>query len=154
MTTKLATLAEAEEDINDDDDEEEEDSNSDDNDNNLKTCTFNVPYFHYIDEEDVEEEQGGGFRNRSDHTWFSCSVEERCCNSSPHRYIVVSGTPLKILEHLLSDLRLDDQRGAPESRESGKLVDMGTSKHVNVVYRVTSVREYLYTRRSSISIEN
>ncbi|XP_010871634.1 rap guanine nucleotide exchange factor 5 isoform X2 [Esox lucius] len=39
------------------------------------------------------------------------------------RYVVVSGTPLKILEHLLSDLRLDDQREAPESRESELLLD-------------------------------
>ncbi|KAM9386327.1 rap guanine nucleotide exchange factor 5 [Pholidichthys leucotaenia] len=39
------------------------------------------------------------------------------------RYVVVSGTPLKILEHLLSDLRLDDQRGAPENRESEMLLD-------------------------------
>ncbi|XP_077403935.1 rap guanine nucleotide exchange factor (GEF) 5a [Vanacampus margaritifer] len=39
------------------------------------------------------------------------------------RYVVVSGTPLKILEHLLSDLRLDDQRGAPESTESEMLLD-------------------------------
>ncbi|XP_014033705.1 rap guanine nucleotide exchange factor 5 isoform X1 [Salmo salar] len=39
------------------------------------------------------------------------------------RYVVVSGTPLKILEHLLSDLRLDDQRGAPESRVSELLLD-------------------------------
>ncbi|XP_056154444.1 rap guanine nucleotide exchange factor 5 [Lampris incognitus] len=42
---------------------------------------------------------------------------------SNKRYVVVSGTPLKILEHLLSDLRLDDQRGAPESRESEMLLD-------------------------------
>lgn len=39
------------------------------------------------------------------------------------RYVVVSGTPLKILEHLLSDLRLDDQRGAHENRESEMLLD-------------------------------
>ncbi|XP_028317425.1 rap guanine nucleotide exchange factor 5 isoform X2 [Gouania willdenowi] len=39
------------------------------------------------------------------------------------RYVVVSGTPLKILEHLLSDLQLDDQRGAPENRESEMLLD-------------------------------
>ncbi|XP_034016644.1 rap guanine nucleotide exchange factor 5 [Thalassophryne amazonica] len=39
------------------------------------------------------------------------------------RYVVVSGTPLKILEHLLSDLRLDDQREVPESRESEMLLD-------------------------------
>ncbi|KAM6959559.1 rap guanine nucleotide exchange factor 5 [Aplochiton taeniatus] len=42
---------------------------------------------------------------------------------SDKRYVVVSGTPLKILEHLLSDLRLDDQRGAPEIRESETLLD-------------------------------
>ncbi|CAL8362270.1 unnamed protein product [Arctogadus glacialis] len=39
------------------------------------------------------------------------------------RYVVVSGTPLKILEHLLSDLRLDEERGAPESRDSEVLLD-------------------------------
>uniref|UniRef100_A0A672YEY6 Rap guanine nucleotide exchange factor (GEF) 5a n=1 Tax=Sphaeramia orbicularis TaxID=375764 RepID=A0A672YEY6_9TELE len=43
--------------------------------------------------------------------------------SPSDRYVVVSGTPLKILEHLLSDLRLDDQRGAPENRESEMLLD-------------------------------
>uniref|UniRef100_A0A8C6L0U1 DEP domain-containing protein n=1 Tax=Nothobranchius furzeri TaxID=105023 RepID=A0A8C6L0U1_NOTFU len=43
---------------------------------------------------------------------------EEDCNK---RYVVVSGTPLKILEHLLSDLRLDDQRGTPENRESDTL---------------------------------
>nr|XP_040044458.1 LOW QUALITY PROTEIN: rap guanine nucleotide exchange factor 5 [Gasterosteus aculeatus aculeatus] len=47
------------------------------------------------------------------------SREEDC----DKRYVVVSGTPLKILEHLLSDLRLDDQRGAPECRESETLLD-------------------------------
>ncbi|XP_074542649.1 rap guanine nucleotide exchange factor 5 [Halichoeres trimaculatus] len=47
------------------------------------------------------------------------SREEDC----DKRYVVVSGTPLKILEHLLSDLRLDDQRGAPESKESEMLLD-------------------------------
>ncbi|XP_008299456.1 rap guanine nucleotide exchange factor 5 [Stegastes partitus] len=47
------------------------------------------------------------------------SREEDC----DKRYVVVSGTPLKILEHLLSDLRLDDQRGAPENRESEMLLD-------------------------------
>ncbi|XP_033831369.1 rap guanine nucleotide exchange factor 5 [Periophthalmus magnuspinnatus] len=44
-------------------------------------------------------------------------------DDSNKRYVVVSGTPLKILEHLLSDLRLDDQRGAPENRESEMLLD-------------------------------
>uniref|UniRef100_A0A8C0YDB0 Rap guanine nucleotide exchange factor 5 n=2 Tax=Cyprinus carpio TaxID=7962 RepID=A0A8C0YDB0_CYPCA len=39
------------------------------------------------------------------------------------RYVVVSGTPLKILEHLLSDLRLDEQQGATESKEAEMLLD-------------------------------
>uniref|UniRef100_A0A3P9HWW1 Rap guanine nucleotide exchange factor 5 n=1 Tax=Oryzias latipes TaxID=8090 RepID=A0A3P9HWW1_ORYLA len=44
-------------------------------------------------------------------------------DDSNKRYVVVSGTPLKILEHLLSDLRLDDHRGAQENRESEMLLD-------------------------------
>ncbi|XP_046690542.1 rap guanine nucleotide exchange factor 5 isoform X2 [Silurus meridionalis] len=39
------------------------------------------------------------------------------------RYVVVSGTPHKILEHLLSDLRLDEHQGATESKESEMLLD-------------------------------
>ncbi|XP_061885431.1 rap guanine nucleotide exchange factor 5-like isoform X2 [Entelurus aequoreus] len=45
------------------------------------------------------------------------------CREEDKRYVVVSGTPLKILEHLLSDLQLDDQRGALECRESEVLLD-------------------------------
>lgn len=125
MTTELATLAEAEEDIDNEDDEdsdvdeeEGEHSNHDENTSGSEICTFDVPHFRYIDDEDLEENKEG-----SDHTWYSFSPEEDCCNSSSYRYVVVSGTPLKILEHLLSDLRLDDQRGAQESRESGKFRD-------------------------------
>ncbi|XP_051991391.1 rap guanine nucleotide exchange factor 5-like isoform X2 [Xyrauchen texanus] len=39
------------------------------------------------------------------------------------RYVVVSGTPHKILEHLLSDLRLDEHQGASESKEAEMLLD-------------------------------
>ncbi|XP_059411573.1 rap guanine nucleotide exchange factor 5 isoform X2 [Carassius carassius] len=39
------------------------------------------------------------------------------------RYVVVSGTPQKILEHLLSDLRLDELQGATESKETEMLLD-------------------------------
>ncbi|KAK7139514.1 hypothetical protein R3I93_016600 [Phoxinus phoxinus] len=39
------------------------------------------------------------------------------------RYVVVSGTPHKILEHLLSDLRLDEHQGAAESKEAEMLLD-------------------------------
>lgn len=114
MTTKAAMLAEVEEDICSEDEEDSDGQGSDNHEgvSSSEICTFDVPYFRYIDDEDVEEELTNG-DNRY--------CEKDCCPSSPHRYVVVSGTPLKILEHLLSDLRLDDQRGAPESRESGKL---------------------------------
>lgn len=128
MTTELAALAEAEEDMEDEDDE---DSIDDEND---EDCTFDVPHFRYIDDEDVEEnneqERKGGWRDGSGRTCFSCSSDEGCGDSASYRYVVVSGTPLKILEHLLSDLRLDDQRGVPESRESGKFGDT----HVNIFH--------------------
>lgn len=127
MNTELATLAEAEEDIDDEDDEDSDDNdeeeqeegehgNHDVNTSGSEISTFDVPHFRYIDDEDLEQN-----KEERDHTWRSFSTEEDCCTSSSYRYVVVSGTPLKILEHLLSDLRLDDQRGAPESRESGKL---------------------------------
>lgn len=128
MTTELATLAKAEEDIDNEDEEDldDEDSSNDEDGSSSEICTFDVPHFRYIDDEDVEEEREGGLGNGSGRTWSSFSSEEDCCDSSSYRYVVVSGTPLKILEHLLSDLRLDEQRGAPESRESGKFVDTHT----------------------------
>uniref|UniRef100_A0A8C3AYF9 Rap guanine nucleotide exchange factor (GEF) 5a n=1 Tax=Cyclopterus lumpus TaxID=8103 RepID=A0A8C3AYF9_CYCLU len=116
MTTELATLAEAEEDIHDEDEEEDDvDSNDDEDGSSSEICTFDVPHFRYIDDDDdaeeiKEEEREEGWRDGSGRSW--CSSEDDCCNSSYYRYVVVSGTPLKILEHLLSDLRLDDQRGA------------------------------------------
>ncbi|KAM6909798.1 rap guanine nucleotide exchange factor 5-like [Xenentodon cancila] len=39
------------------------------------------------------------------------------------RYVVVSGTPEKILEHLLNDMTLDDDRGTPQSKDSDMLLD-------------------------------
>uniref|UniRef100_A0A674D8A1 Rap guanine nucleotide exchange factor (GEF) 5a n=1 Tax=Salmo trutta TaxID=8032 RepID=A0A674D8A1_SALTR len=94
----------------------------------------------YIDEEgeDEEEREERERRDSSSEEYYSCSsscASDRCvgmCVScvcvcvSPclcvtflcvclFRYVVVSGTPLKILEHLLSDLRLDDQRGELEA---------------------------------------
>ena len=128
MTTEVVTLAEAEEDI---DDEDEEDTDQDEDGGSSEICTFDVPHFRYIDEDDVEEEREGGWRNGSGRTWYTASSEEDYCDSSSYRYVVVSGTPLKILEHLLSDLRLDDQRGAPESRESGKFVHTHTRAHAH-----------------------
>ncbi|PWA15332.1 hypothetical protein CCH79_00008489 [Gambusia affinis] len=70
-----------------------------------------------------EEEKERRWRDGGGRTLFSSLFEEDVCDSSPYRYVVVSGTPLKILEHLLSDLRLDDQRGAMENRESEMLLD-------------------------------
>ncbi|XP_017282094.1 rap guanine nucleotide exchange factor 5-like isoform X2 [Kryptolebias marmoratus] len=39
------------------------------------------------------------------------------------RYVVVSGTPEKILEHLLNDLALDDDRGTTQEKESDTPLD-------------------------------
>ncbi|XP_067457875.1 rap guanine nucleotide exchange factor 5-like isoform X1 [Thunnus thynnus] len=39
------------------------------------------------------------------------------------RYMVVSGTPEKILEHLLNDLTLDDDQGITQGKESDTLLD-------------------------------
>ncbi|KAG9278967.1 rap guanine nucleotide exchange factor 5 isoform X1 [Astyanax mexicanus] len=44
-------------------------------------------------------------------------------DESDRRYVVVSGTPHKILEHLLSDLRLDEHQGATEGKEAEMLLD-------------------------------
>ncbi|KAH0513431.1 Rap guanine nucleotide exchange factor 5 [Microtus ochrogaster] len=64
----------------------------------LPLPTFDVPYFKYIDEEDEEDEWGS--RSQS-------STEEDSVDSLlSDRYMVVSGTPEKILEHLLNDLHL------------------------------------------------
>lgn len=125
-TTELATLAKAEEDIDNEDEEDTDDEDGSDGDDcgRSEICTFDVPHFRYIDEdveENKEEARERGLRNGTARTWCSFSCEEDCRDSSSYRYVVVSGTPLKILEHLLSDLRLDEQRGAPES---GKFVDM------------------------------
>lgn len=115
-TSVRATLAEAEEDI----DSEDGKDSGDESESDGGGSAFDVPSFPYIDDEDADDGRQG---------WWSFSSEEDCPCSSCRRYVVVSGTPLKILEHLLSDLRLDDQRGAPESRESGEFVDTRARTH-------------------------
>uniref|UniRef100_A0A3Q3LLR0 Rap guanine nucleotide exchange factor 5 n=1 Tax=Mastacembelus armatus TaxID=205130 RepID=A0A3Q3LLR0_9TELE len=99
----------------DDDDDEEENSNHDENASSSGICTFDVPSFRYIDEDDVEEskeyEREEHWRDGSGQSWYSCSTEDDRCDSSSFRYVVVSGTPLKILEHLLSDLHLTEIAG-------------------------------------------
>uniref|UniRef100_A0A8C7ZGP2 Rap guanine nucleotide exchange factor 5 n=1 Tax=Oryzias sinensis TaxID=183150 RepID=A0A8C7ZGP2_9TELE len=70
----------------------------------LTMPTFDVPYFRYIDDEGAEgEEEWSCSRSLS-------SIEEDSSADSAvsDRYVVVSGTPEKILEHLLSDMALDD----------------------------------------------
>uniref|UniRef100_A0A8C7KPL3 Rap guanine nucleotide exchange factor 5 n=1 Tax=Oncorhynchus kisutch TaxID=8019 RepID=A0A8C7KPL3_ONCKI len=66
-----------------------------------KVPTFDVPYFRYIDEEESEGEGDG------EEVWSSSrslsSIEDDSSSDSvvSDRYVVVSGTPEKILEHLL-----------------------------------------------------
>uniref|UniRef100_A0A3Q4HP23 Rap guanine nucleotide exchange factor 5 n=1 Tax=Neolamprologus brichardi TaxID=32507 RepID=A0A3Q4HP23_NEOBR len=81
--------------------------------------TFDVPYFRYIDDEGTEgEEEWSSSRSLS-------SFEEDSSNDSvvSDRYMVVSGTPEKILEHLLNDLTLDEDRGMTQGKESDTLLD-------------------------------
>ncbi|OXB74576.1 UNVERIFIED_CONTAM: hypothetical protein H355_006446 [Colinus virginianus] len=69
--------------------------------------TFDVPYFKYIDEEDEEDE----WSSRSQ----SSTEDDSGDSLLSDRYVVVSGTPERILEHLLSDLHLE----AAQDKETG-----------------------------------
>lgn len=108
ISSSRATLAQAEEDVDSEDETDGEDEGGEDE----GGPAFDVASLPFIDEE-------------GEWDWRCPSPADPADPAPPHsarcRYVVVSGTPLKILEHLLSDLRLDDQRGAPESRESGEL---------------------------------
>lgn len=78
--------------------------------------TFDVPYFRYIDDEGADgEEEWNSSRSLS-------SIEEDSSADSAvsDRYVVVSGTPEKILEHLLNDMTLDDDQGTAQTKESGQ----------------------------------
>lgn len=75
----------------------------------LPLPTFDVPYFKYIDEEDEDDE----WSSRSQSSTEDDSVDSLLSD----RYVVVSGTPEKILEHLLNDLHLADV----QHKETGKL---------------------------------
>ncbi|TKC53926.1 hypothetical protein EI555_010050, partial [Monodon monoceros] len=66
----------------------------------LPLPTFDVPSFKYIDEEDEDEE----WSSRSQSSTEDDSVDSLLSD----RYVVVSGTPEKILEHLLNDLHLEE----------------------------------------------
>uniref|UniRef100_A0A3Q3LNS1 Rap guanine nucleotide exchange factor 5 n=1 Tax=Labrus bergylta TaxID=56723 RepID=A0A3Q3LNS1_9LABR len=72
----------------------------------LTMPTFDVPYFRYIDDEGTEgEEEWSSSRSLS-------SIDEDSSTDSvvSDRYVVVSGTPEKILEHLLNDMTLDEEQ--------------------------------------------
>eukprot|EP00069_Balaena_mysticetus_P007959 bmy_19543T0 len=66
----------------------------------LPLPTFDVPYFKYIDEEGEDEE----WSSRSQ----SPAEDDSVGSLLSDRYVVVSGTPEKILEHLLNDLHLEE----------------------------------------------
>lgn len=77
-------------------------------DRELPLPTFDVPYFKYIDEEDEDD----GWSSRSQSSTEDDSVDSLISD----RYVVVSGTPEKILEHLLNDLHLEEV----QDKETGK----------------------------------
>uniref|UniRef100_H3DM65 Rap guanine nucleotide exchange factor 5 n=1 Tax=Tetraodon nigroviridis TaxID=99883 RepID=H3DM65_TETNG len=81
----------------------------------LTMPTFDVPYFRYIDDEGTEgEEEWSSSRSLS-------SIEEDSSTDSAvsDRYVVVSGTPEKILEHLLNELTLEED----QPKEAETLLD-------------------------------
>uniref|UniRef100_A0A3Q2QQ09 Rap guanine nucleotide exchange factor 5 n=1 Tax=Fundulus heteroclitus TaxID=8078 RepID=A0A3Q2QQ09_FUNHE len=81
--------------------------------------TFDVPYFRYIDDEGTEgEEEWSSSRSLS-----SIGRDSSADSVVSDRYAVVSGTPEKILEHLLSDMTLEDDRGTTQAKESDMLLD-------------------------------
>uniref|UniRef100_A0A3Q3C8S6 Rap guanine nucleotide exchange factor 5 n=1 Tax=Haplochromis burtoni TaxID=8153 RepID=A0A3Q3C8S6_HAPBU len=114
-----AALVEQEEDEEDEEGSEKSSSDSTSRAEPVTMPTFDVPYFRYIDDEGTEgEEEWSSSRSLS-------SFEEDSSNDSvvSDRYMVVSGTPEKILEHLLNDLTLDEDRGITQGKESDTLLD-------------------------------
>ncbi|XP_064204061.1 rap guanine nucleotide exchange factor 5b isoform X4 [Anguilla rostrata] len=117
-----AALVEEEEDEEDEEGSCDSGSSSSVSGEAVSVPTFDVPYFRYIDEEgeeETEEEEWSSSRSLS-------SAEDDSTDSSSllsDRYVVVSGTPEKILEHLLSDLRLDDGQVTTQGKEAETLLD-------------------------------
>ncbi|KAA0703061.1 Rap guanine nucleotide exchange factor 5 M-Ras-regulated [Triplophysa tibetana] len=111
-----AALVEQEED-------DEEDESSDTSSAERATVpTFDVPYFRYIDEEGEEEEgeEEGWCSSRS---LSSIDEEDFSDSSVSHRYAAVPATPEKVLDHLLDQLRMDEEQRNPQSRETEILLD-------------------------------
>ncbi|XP_076016740.1 rap guanine nucleotide exchange factor 5b isoform X2 [Genypterus blacodes] len=114
-----AALVEQEEDEDDEEGSEESSSDSTSRVEVVTMPTFDVPYFRYIDEEGTEgEEEWSSSRSLS-------SIEEDSSTDSvvSDRYTVVSGTPEKILEHLLNELMLEDDQGTTQGKETDSLLD-------------------------------
>lgn len=109
--------------VEQEEDEEEEEGSEDSRSDSISQAepltmpTFDVPYFRYIDDEGTEgEEEWSSSRSLS-------SIEEDSSTDSAvsDRYVVVSGTPEKILEHLLNELTLEEDQGTrtTHGKESG-----------------------------------
>uniref|UniRef100_A0A672GEA3 Rap guanine nucleotide exchange factor 5 n=1 Tax=Salarias fasciatus TaxID=181472 RepID=A0A672GEA3_SALFA len=114
-----AALVEQEEDEEDEEGSEESSADSTSRAEPLTMPTFDVPYFRYIDDEGTEgEEEWSSSRSLS-------SIEEDSSTDSvvSDRYVVVSGTPEKILEHLLNDLTLDEDQGTTQGNDPDTLLD-------------------------------
>ncbi|XP_047455429.1 rap guanine nucleotide exchange factor 5-like isoform X2 [Mugil cephalus] len=114
-----AALVEQEEDEDDEEGSEESGSDSTSRAEPATVPTFDVPYFRYIDDEGTEgEDEWSSSRSMS-------SMEEDSSTDSAvsNRYMVVSGTPEKILEHLLNELTPDDDRGTAQGKEPDTLLD-------------------------------
>uniref|UniRef100_A0A8C7KMM5 Rap guanine nucleotide exchange factor 5 n=1 Tax=Oncorhynchus kisutch TaxID=8019 RepID=A0A8C7KMM5_ONCKI len=88
-----------------------------------KVPTFDVPYFRYIDEEESEGEGDG------EEVWSSSrslsSIEDDSSSDSvvSDRYVVVSGTPEKILEHLLTDSLITRKYTSQNKQTNKPLLD-------------------------------
>uniref|UniRef100_A0A8K9Y1V0 Rap guanine nucleotide exchange factor 5 n=1 Tax=Oncorhynchus mykiss TaxID=8022 RepID=A0A8K9Y1V0_ONCMY len=120
-----------------------------------KVPTFDVPYFRYIDEEESEGEGDG------EEVWSSSrslsSIEDDSSSDSvvSDRYVVVSGTPEKILEHLLSVLRLDNHQPLLDDFLLTYLVFMSTSDLCQALlgqYPFTSGKEVLDRKRQVLHL--
>ncbi|KAK5892491.1 hypothetical protein CesoFtcFv8_012864 [Champsocephalus esox] len=114
-----AALVEQEEDEEDEEGSEESSNDSTSRAEPLTMPTFDVPYFRYIDDEGTEgEEEWSSSRSLS-------SIDEDSSTDSvvSDRFVVVSGTPEKILEHLLNDLTLEEDQGTSQGKESDTLLD-------------------------------
>uniref|UniRef100_A0A3Q2CXP7 Rap guanine nucleotide exchange factor 5-like n=1 Tax=Cyprinodon variegatus TaxID=28743 RepID=A0A3Q2CXP7_CYPVA len=101
-----AALVEQEEDEEDEEGSEESSSISTSRAEPQTMPTFDVPYFRYIDDEGTEgEEEWSSSRSLS-----SIGRDSSADSVVSDRYVVVSGTPEKILDHLLNVMTLEDDQ--------------------------------------------